>query len=97
MPNVSLIYNKPPTGEPIPGETLKRVEDPDFNPETVDLAGGILIKVKALDASPYMRGTSLSSPRRFLPPLPTSLPFFSVDKWGRSRSTLLERERRLGG
>lgn len=67
MPNVSLIYNKPPHGEPIPGETLKRVSDDDFDPDTVDLNGGILINVKALSIDPYMRGSSPSTPSHLLP------------------------------
>ncbi|GAA6005633.1 hypothetical protein JCM10207_005277 [Rhodosporidiobolus poonsookiae] len=56
MPNTSLIYAKPPTDAPVPGEHLKRVEDADFNPDSVDLNGGILVKVKALSLDPYMRG-----------------------------------------
>ncbi|GAA5983257.1 hypothetical protein JCM11641_002238 [Rhodosporidiobolus odoratus] len=56
MPNTTLHFNAPPQGEPVPGETLKRVVDEAFDPETVDIKGGILVKCKALSLDPYMRG-----------------------------------------
>lgn len=44
--NASLIYAKPPHGAPVPGETIKRVVDDNFDPETVALNGGILVQAK---------------------------------------------------
>ncbi|BGP53098.1 hypothetical protein JCM8202_004181 [Rhodotorula sphaerocarpa] len=54
--NAALVYKKPPTGAPVPGETLQRVVDDNFDPDTVPLNGGILVKTKALSLDPYMRG-----------------------------------------
>ncbi|BGP12905.1 hypothetical protein JCM10213_005143 [Rhodosporidiobolus nylandii] len=54
--NASLYFNEPPHGEPIPGQTLKRVVDDAFESEKVQLDGGILVKTKALSLDPYMRG-----------------------------------------
>lgn len=56
MPNVSLIFNEAPQGAPIPGQTTKRVVDEAFDPETVELNGGVLLKSKALSLDPYQRG-----------------------------------------
>lgn len=44
--NAALVYKKPPTGAPVPGETLQRVVDGNFDPDTVPLNGGILVKTK---------------------------------------------------
>lgn len=53
--NSSLVYVEPPSGFPIPGKTLKKVTDDSFNPETIKLDGGVLIKTKAISLDPYMR------------------------------------------
>lgn len=43
--NASLVYAKPPTGAPVPGETLvRRVDEIDI--DTVPLDGGILVQNK---------------------------------------------------
>lgn len=44
--NASLIYNEPPTAAPVPGKHLKKVTDSSYNPDSVKLDGGILVKVK---------------------------------------------------
>ncbi|BGP04945.1 NADP-dependent oxidoreductase RED1 [Rhodotorula toruloides] len=53
--NASLVYARPPTGAPVPGETLiRRVDEIDI--DNVPLEGGILVQNKALSLDPYMRG-----------------------------------------
>ncbi|GAA5831826.1 hypothetical protein JCM11251_003900 [Rhodosporidiobolus azoricus] len=56
MGNTSLIYAEPPTGAPVPGKTLQKRTDDAFDPDKVQLDGGILVKVAALSLDPYMRG-----------------------------------------
>lgn len=56
--NTSLIYNEPPHGVPVPGTTLKKVVDESFNPDTVQLDSGFLLKLKAASLDPYLRGSS---------------------------------------
>lgn len=54
--NAALYYKKPPHGAPVPGETLQRVVDDNFDADNVPLNGGILVQSKALSLDPYMRG-----------------------------------------
>lgn len=54
--NAALYYKKPPHGAPVPGETLQRVVDDNFDVDNVPLNGGILVQSKALSLDPYMRG-----------------------------------------
>ncbi|GAA5994709.1 MDR family NADP-dependent oxidoreductase [Rhodotorula paludigena] len=54
--NATLVYNEIPTEAPVAGRHLKRVVDDSFDPDTVPLNGGFLVKTKALSLDPYMRG-----------------------------------------
>lgn len=44
--NAALYYKKPPHGAPVPGETLQRVVDDNFDVDNVPLNGGILVQSK---------------------------------------------------
>lgn len=56
MPNTSFMFLEVPEAAPIPGKTTRKVVDESFEPETVKLSGGVLVKVKAVSLDPYMRG-----------------------------------------
>lgn len=69
------MYLEVPTGAPIPGQTTKKVTDESFDPETVALNGGVLVKTLALDLSPYMRGRMRDpSIKSYSPPMPLNQP-----------------------
>ncbi|GAA5955033.1 hypothetical protein JCM21900_002765 [Sporobolomyces salmonicolor] len=53
--NAALVYSAVPTAAPVPGKHLKRIVE-EIDLDKVDLKGGLLLKSKALDLSPYMRG-----------------------------------------
>ncbi|GAA5890292.1 hypothetical protein JCM8208_002769 [Rhodotorula glutinis] len=53
--NASLVFLEVPHGAPVPGKTLKRVEE-ELDVATVDLQGGVLLKNKALSLDPYQKG-----------------------------------------
>lgn len=44
--NAALHYKKPPHGTPVPGETLQRIVDENFDVDNVPLNGGILVQSK---------------------------------------------------
>ncbi|TNY18672.1 NAD(P)-binding protein [Rhodotorula diobovata] len=53
--NASLIFADVPTGAPVPGKHLKRVEE-ELDVAGVDLQGGILVRLTAASYDPYMKG-----------------------------------------
>lgn len=53
--NQELRYIAVPSGAPVPGEHLKRVEE-ELDVDSVELHGGVLVKNLALSLDPYMRG-----------------------------------------
>ncbi|GAA6058031.1 hypothetical protein JCM3770_003983 [Rhodotorula araucariae] len=62
--NASLIYAEAPDAAPVPGKHLKRVVDDAFDPESVPLDGGILVKLEAASLDPYMRGRMRAPERK---------------------------------
>ena len=55
------LFNKVPTGYPIPGETTVWDESQKIDLENVALNGGFLLKVLVVSIDPYQRGKSESS------------------------------------
>jgi len=54
--NGRLLFNSVPTDYPEPGKTTVYDTTETIDLETVDLNGGILIKVLELSIDPYLRG-----------------------------------------
>lgn len=52
--NSAVIYATHPTGQIVPGETVKYVEG-EIDLESVPLNGGVLVKTLSLSSDPYMR------------------------------------------
>lgn len=52
------LFNKVPTGYPIPGETTVWDESQKIDLENVPLNGGFLLKVLVVSIDPYQRGRS---------------------------------------
>ncbi|KZT44311.1 alcohol dehydrogenase [Sistotremastrum suecicum HHB10207 ss-3] len=54
--NSRVLFNKIPTGYPIPGETTVYDDTPTIDLDNVALNGGVLLKTIALSIDPHMRG-----------------------------------------
>ena len=52
------LFNKVPTGYPVPGETTVWDESQKIDLENVPLNGGFLLKVLVVSIDPYQRGKS---------------------------------------
>lgn len=48
----TMLYLEVPTGVPVPGKTMKRVES-ELDLEGVQIDGGIIVKAKAFSWDPY--------------------------------------------
>ncbi|KAK4058118.1 hypothetical protein OIO90_000857 [Microbotryomycetes sp. JL221] len=72
--NTSLHFVQVPDGEPKPGVDMKRVEE-EFDADNAKLAGGLLIKTKAISLDPYMRGRMRdASVKSYSPPYELNKP-----------------------